>query len=236
MALYVIADTHLALGDPEKTMEVFGGWRGYTEKLSENWARLVRPEDTVVLPGDISWAMGIEKAVPDFAFLDALPGTKLIGKGNHDYWWGTVRKMQTVLVEAGLSTVHFLFNNAYLCDGISVCGSRGWFFDAQEAADNARVIAREVQRLRVSIEAGLALGGEPVVFMHYPVVLDGKVCEPLLEVLKTYAIRRCYFGHIHGDLTGRLSDFSYEGVRFSLISADSLGFTPKKVALSSSFI
>ena len=235
MSLYVIADLHLALGEPEKTMDVFGGWRGYTEKLSENWARLVRPEDTVVLPGDISWAMEIGQAVTDLAFLHALPGTKLIGKGNHDYWWGTLRKMQSVLDAAGLSSIRFLFNNAYRCGEISVCGTRGWFFDAQEAADNAKVIAREAQRLKTSIEAGLALGGEPVVFMHYPVVMDGRICEPLFDVLKAYSISRCYFGHIHGDPSGHLADYTYEGVRFSLVSSDSLGFTPKKVRLCPEF-
>ena len=229
MALYVIADLHLAFGAPEKTMDVFTGWHGYTERIRDNWTRIVRPEDTVVLPGDISWAMGIRNAAADFKFLDALPGTKLIGKGNHDYWWGTVKKMTEMLDANGLSTIRFLFNNAYLCDGISVCGSRGWFFDAQDAEDNAKVIAREAQRLKTSIETGLTLGGEPAVFMHYPVVMDDKTCEPLFRVLQDYRIKRCYFGHIHGDRTGRLADFTVEGVRFSLASADFLDFTPKKV-------
>ena len=230
MSLFVIADLHLALGEPEKSMDVFPGWHGYTHRLSESWARLVRPGDTVVLPGDISWAMDLKEAYADLAFLDALPGVKLIGKGNHDYWWATMRKMQTFTQENGLSTIRFLFNNAFLCEGVSVCGSRGWFFDAQTAEDNAKVIAREAQRLRVSIEAGLALGGTPVVFMHYPVSMDGKRVEPLWDVLKAYGITRCYFGHVHGDRTGRLADFTEEGVRFSLISSDFLDFTPKKVS------
>ena len=230
MSLFVIADLHLALGEPEKSMDVFPRWHGYTEKLSESWARLVRPEDTVILPGDISWAMDLREAYADLAFLDALPGTKIIGKGNHDYWWATMRKMQNFVQENHLSTIRFLFNNAYLCEGVSVCGSRGWFFDAQTAEDNAKVIAREAQRLRVSIEAGLALGGTPVVFMHYPVIMDDKCVEPLRDVLQTYGITRCYFGHVHGDRTGRLADFTEEGVRFSLISSDFLDFTPKKVS------
>ena len=229
MSLFVIADLHLALGVPEKSMDVFPRWRGYTEKLSENWARLVRPEDTVILPGDISWAMDLEDAYADLAFIHALPGTKIIGKGNHDFWWATMRKLQNFVTEKELTTIRFLFNNAYLCEGISVCGSRGWFFDAQEAEDNAKVIAREAQRLRVSIEAGLALGGTPAVFMHYPVIMDDKRVEPLTDVLKEYGITRCFFGHVHGDRTGRLADFTEDGVRFSLISSDFLDFTPKKV-------
>ena len=231
MSLFVISDTHLAFGAPEKTMDVFPGWQRYAERLAENWTRLVGPEDTVVLPGDISWAMTPEAAAPDFAFLHALPGRKLIGKGNHDYWWGTVRKMKGVLEANGFDSIDFLFNNAFLADGIAVCGTRGWFFDAQEAADNAKVIAREAGRLKTSIGAALALGGAPVAFLHYPAVMDGKCCEPILNVLKEYGITRCYFGHIHGDRSGRLADFTAEGIRFSLISADSSDFTPKKVTL-----
>ncbi|MBQ7638821.1 MAG: metallophosphoesterase [Clostridia bacterium] len=231
MSLFVIADTHLSLGNAGKSMDVFGGWHDYVGRLKENWERVVSTEDTVVLPGDISWAMDIKDAAVDFSFLDSLPGTKLIGKGNHDYWWATVNKMNGVLEANGISTVKFLFNNAFLCGDISVCGTRGWFFDAQEAEDNAKIIAREAGRLKTSIEEGIRLGGEPVVFTHYPVVMDDKICEPLFEVLKIYGIKRCYFGHIHADRSGRLGDYTFDGVRFSLVSADFLGFTPKKVSL-----
>ena len=227
--LFVLSDLHLAFGAPEKTMDVFPGWQGYAERLKENWTRLVRPEDTVALPGDISWAMDLKDAAADLRFLHSLPGTKLIGKGNHDYWWGTMRKMQALLDENGLDSIRFLFNNAYSADGIAVCGTRGWFFDAQEAEDNAKVIAREAGRLRTSIEAALKVGGEPVAFMHYPVAMDGNTVEPLMRVLTDYGIRRCYFGHIHSERTGRLASYEVNGVRFMLTSADFLRFTPKKV-------
>ncbi len=231
MSLYVISDLHLALGEPEKTMDVFGGWHNYTERLRKNWTLLVRPEDTVVLPGDVCWAMDIRNVAEDFGFLESLPGTKLLGKGNHDYWWGTMRKMQNTVEDMGFATIKFLFNNAFRVGDIAVCGTRGWFFDAQEAEDNAKVIAREAQRLKTSIEAALSLGGTPTAFLHYPVIMDGNVCEPLLRVLKEYGIKRCYFGHIHGDRSGRFADFTAEGIRFSLVSSDFLDFTPKKVAL-----
>ena len=232
MSLYVIADTHLSFGT-DKPMDVFKGWSDYTDRLSSAWKELVTPEDTVVIPGDISWAMDIKNAVKDFEFLNSLPGEKLIGKGNHDYWWCTMRKMEEFLRENHFDTLHFLFNNAYLVNGISVCGSRGWFFDAagENSAENEKVILREAGRLRRSIEAGIALGGEPTVFMHYPVVTDEGACKPLLDVLKEYGIKRCYFGHIHGDRSGRYNDYTAEGIRFSLISADNLAFCPKKVMI-----
>lgn len=230
MSLFVLADPHLSLGT-DKPMDIFIGWQGYVDRLRSNWERLVKPEDTVVLPGDISWAMDIKNCKEDFGFLHSLPGTKIIGKGNHDYWWTTMKKMQGFLDENGFDSIKILFNNAFLADGISVCGTRGWFFDAQEAEDNSKIIAREAGRLRTSIEAGLSLGGTPVVFTHYPVVMDDKACEPLFDVLKAYGIGRCYFGHIHGDKTGRLTDYTVDGVRFSLISADYLGFCPKFVSI-----
>ena len=229
MALFTISDPHLSFGT-DKPMDVFRGWENHTKKLKENWERLVRPEDTVVLPGDISWAMSLEETAEDLAFLDALPGIKLLGKGNHDYWWSTMRKLNAFVEARGFSTIRFLFNNAYLADGFAVCGTRGWFFDEDGGAEeNEKIILREAGRLRTGIEAALALGGEPTVFTHYPVAADGAVCEPLFGVLREYGIRRCFFGHIHGEKTARYDDYAVEGIRFSLVSADRLGFCPKKI-------
>lgn len=231
MALYTIADTHLSFGC-DKPMDIFKGWTDYTQRLSAKWNALVEPSDTVVIPGDISWAMTLGETAADFRFLDALPGTKIIGKGNHDYWWQTMSKLNIFLRENGFSTIKFLFNNAYRVGDIAVCGARGWFFDAAgaDSEENRRVIDREAGRLARSIEAGIQTGGEPVAFMHYPVACDGCVCEPIMTVLKKYGIRRCYFGHIHGDRTGRFADFTVDGVRFSLVSSDFLAFCPKSVA------
>lgn len=229
MALYTIADPHLSFGT-EKPMDIFKGWSNYTERLRENWEKTVSPGDTVVMPGDISWAMNLQEAKKDFEYINSLPGTKIIGKGNHDYWWATMRKLNAFTAENNFDTIKFLFNNAYEADGIAICGSRGWFFD--DKSDNAeKVIAREAGRLRTSIEAAVATGREPVVFMHYPVVYESGVCTELLEVLKNYNIHRCYFGHIHGEKTERYREYCYAGIRFSLISADFLSFCPKKVSL-----
>lgn len=225
--LYVLSDPHLSFG-AEKPMDIFSGWANYTERLRETWSAIVTDRDTVVLPGDISWAMDLNGAREDFAYLNALPGTKIIGKGNHDFWWTTMKKMEAFLAENEFATLKLLFNNAYRVDEFAVCGTRGWFFD-EVTEDVEKVLRREAGRLRTSIEAALALGGEPVAFLHYPVVYDGKVCEELFSVLKEYDIKRCYFGHVHGDRSGRWNDYEYDGVRFSLASADCLGFCPKKV-------
>ena len=229
MSVFVIADPHLSLGS-EKPMDIFRGWQDYTARLKSNWEALVSPGDTVILPGDISWAMSMNEALEDLKFINSLPGTKIIGKGNHDYWWATMKKMNEFTKENNLTTLNFLFNNTYVAEDIAVCGSRGWFFD--DKADNAeKVIAREAGRLSMSIEEALKTGKEPVAFMHYPVVYESGVCEELLAVLKKYGIKRCYFGHIHGDRTGRYGKYEYDGITFSLISADFLAFCPKKVML-----
>lgn len=229
MSVYVIGDPHLSLGT-DKPMDIFRGWQDYTDRLQKNWESIVSDTDTVVIPGDISWAMSLSEAEKDLAFLDSLPGRKIIGKGNHDYWWSTMRKMNTFLEEKNFSTLSFLFNNAYEAEDMAICGTRGWFFD--DKSDNAeKVILREAGRLRTSIEAALVTKKEPVVFLHYPVVYESGVCEELLEVLKNYGIKRCFFGHIHGERTGRYEKYTHDGITFSLISADFLTFCPKKIIL-----
>ncbi|MBQ7687588.1 MAG: metallophosphoesterase [Clostridia bacterium] len=228
MAVYVIADPHLSFGT-DKPMNIFRGWDRHAEKMQENWLATVRPEDAVVLPGDISWAMTPEQALADLQFLHELPGTKIIGKGNHDYWWATMRKMTALAEEHGLSSLRFLFNNAFLADGIAVCGTRGWFFDAEADAQGEKIILREAGRLRASLTAGQALGGTLTAFLHYPAAADGRVCAPLMEVLHEFGVKRCYFGHLHGQNTARYDDFTVEEIRFSLVSADHLQFCPLRV-------
>ena len=134
MALFVLGDPHLSLG-AAKPMDIFPGWNGYVERLESNWRKLVRPEDTVVLAGDISWAMRLTDTRHDFAFLQSLPGQKLILKGNHDYWWTTANKMKEYFKAQGFDTLHLLHNNSYSVEGYSSCGTRGWLFDVAEPHD-----------------------------------------------------------------------------------------------------
>lgn len=225
MALFAIADTHLSL-TTNKSMSVFPGWDDYVVRLEENWRNLVKPEDTVVIAGDISWGMNLKQARDDFAFLHSLPGRKLILKGNHDYWWTTRRQMDLFFAENGFDSLCIVHNDAVEVDGrYAVCGSRGWFFDAEEDADKL-VLLREAGRLRTSIRAAKDTGLEPVVFLHYPPIYADQICTEILDVLKEEGISRCFYGHVHGKGIRLAVQGEIEGIRFRLISADSVHFCP----------
>lgn len=227
MSLFALGDPHLSLGT-DKPMDVFPGWSDYVYRIEKNWNAVVSDKDTVLLAGDISWAMKLDECFADFVFLNKLNGQKIIIKGNHDYWWNTMHKMTVYLESNHFDTMRILFNNAYRVGDISVCGTRGWFFDAASETDKKTVL-REAQRLRTSIEAGIALGGEPVVFLHYPPVSETQVCEEIYSVLIEYGIKRCYFGHLHGEKTGRYASFERDGIKFGLVSCDFLSFCPKLI-------
>lgn len=227
MSLFAIADTHLSLGT-DKPMDIFKGWSGYVDKLRENWESTVSDSDTVVIAGDISWGISLEGALDDFRFIDSLPGQKIILKGNHDYWWTTMRKMETFLSENKMNTIRFLHNNTIMVGDIAVCGSRGWFFDAEESADN-KVLIREAGRLRTSINLAKETGLEPVVFLHYPPITQNMVCEEIYNVLLETGVRRCYYGHLHGPSMTRSINSVRDGIEFALISCDFLAFAPKLV-------
>jgi len=240
MALYAISDLHLStLDSTNKSMEVFGRrWDGYMERIKNNWLRLITDEDTVVIPGDISWALTLEEALSDLKFIDSLPGKKLLGKGNHDFWWNTMKKHYAFFEKNGIGSIDFLFNNAHLVDGLIVAGTRGWYNDeeAKNAPDNAdfeKLVNRERVRLQMSLKAAAAIKNEHpeceiVAFMHFPPFWNEKASDSLIELLKEYGVRRVYYGHIHGNYTVPES-FEYENIKMSIISADYLGFIPKHI-------
>ncbi len=227
MALYVIGDLHLSLSG-NKSMDVFPGWKGYVEKIEKNWLAKVRPEDTVILAGDTSWGMSFAEARADFAFIDALPGQKIILKGNHDYWWATMNKMTGFFAENGFQTLHILHNNHFVAEGLCICGSRGWLFDQGEPADQ-KVIAREAGRLEASIYSACDRPEEKVVFLHYPPVYGEQISPEIVDVLLRHRIRRCYYGHIHSSGCSYALNGDYMGIEFRLISADYIGFDPVQI-------
>ena len=241
MALFTISDLHLSQNSAtDKSMEVFGKrWHDYVTRLKKNWTALISDKDTVVLAGDISWALSAEEAVEDFLFLESLPGKKIVGKGNHDFWWQTMRKLDAFKEKNKLSSISFLYNNAFLVEDFIVCGTRGWFYDPScdnipADTDFNKIIARETVRLRLSLDEACKLKEENpdkeiLVFLHFPVIWSGKASEEILAVLKEYNIRRVYYGHIHGSYETP-STFDAEGIHFCITSADFLHFTPILVA------
>ncbi|WP_411676691.1 metallophosphoesterase [Caproicibacter sp.] len=225
MSLYAIADLHLSLG-ADKPMDVFEGWKNYTERLQKNWRSVVGGEDTVVIAGDISWAMKLEDSQRDFRFIHELPGKKLILKGNHDYWWSTRQKIENFFEENGFTDLGLIHNCAAPAGDRAVCGTRGWLYNAESQQDK-KIVSREVGRLNASLDDAERLGLKPVVFLHYPPVYDGMECTEILDVLASHKISDCYFGHIHGSLAAkRAPDGEYRGIRMHLISCDYLGFSP----------
>ena len=227
MALYAIGDLHLCLGAP-KPMDVFGGaWVGYMEKLKEGLS-VIGPEDTTVLMGDLSWALDLDQAQADFAWINAIPGRKIILKGNHDYWWSTVAKFQKFCAENGFSDLNLLNNNAFFYDDYAICGTRGWFFEEERSGQHdEKVFKRELMRLEASLKA--AGEKQKLVFLHYPPRYKGYECPEILALLEKYEVRRCFYGHLHGGSHKLALEGQWDGVDFRLASADYLNFRPIRV-------
>lgn len=225
MALFAIADTHLSLST-NKSMNVFSGWDDYVERLERHWREIVTDDDTVVIAGDISWGMNLKQAQKDFAFLHSLPGKKLIFKGNHDYWWTTRRQMDLFFEQNGFDSLRIVHNDAVTVgDRYAVCGTRGWFFDAEEDADKL-VLLREAGRLRTSIKAAKETGLTPVVFLHYPPRYADQICPEILAVLEEEEMTHCFYGHVHSNGIRLAVQGEVEGIHYRLISADALQFCP----------
>ena len=229
MALYAIGDLHLSLG-AEKPMDVFGGkWLGYMDKLREG-VSVIGPEDTTVLLGDLSWALNLEGAVKDFAWINQIPGRKIILKGNHDYWWSTAAKFYKFCQENGFEDQWILNNNHYEYDGWAICGTRGWFFEEDRGGTHdEKVFRRELIRLETSLKS--AGDKNKMVFLHYPPRYRGYECREIIELLERYEVRRCFYGHLHSESHKLAVEGLWGGVEYRLVSADYIGFKPVTVII-----
>ncbi|MBR4016421.1 MAG: metallophosphoesterase [Oscillospiraceae bacterium] len=227
MALYVIGDLHLCLSAP-KPMDVFGGaWAGYMDKLKEGIS-VIHPEDTTILLGDLSWALSLEDSKADFAWIDQIPGRKIIVKGNHDYWWSTSAKFYKFCNQNNFSNQWIMNNNCYEYNGYALCGTRGWFFEEERGSTHdEKIFKRELLRL----EASLRSAGElpKLVFLHYPPQYRGYECKEILDLLKAYDVRQCYYGHLHGASHALAMEGQWDGIDYTLVSADRLNFKPYKI-------
>ena len=229
MAIYTIADLHLSFNNP-KPMDIFGdNWKNHEMRLKEDWIGKVRDEDTVILPGDFSWATYIEEAYPDFKYLEELPGKKILIKGNHDYWWTTVTSMKRYLKENNFNTIDFIYNNSVKVEDKAIVGTRGWTF--QESENSIKMINRENQRLELSINDAINKYGkeyEIIAFLHYPpltssLLLENKYLD-FYKTLRKYEIKRCYYGHLHGKSHADAVIGEVGGINFQLVSGDYLDF------------
>ncbi len=245
MSVWVLADLHLAFGNPKKSMEVFGPtWKDYANRIRENWTRLVQPDDLVLIPGDISWALNLEDALIDLRWIDALPGQKLLIRGNHDYWWPSATKLRAVAPPS----INFLQNSAFEWRGIAFGGARLWdtreyaFDDAityvenalakakeREAPETERIFVRELERLKLSLGKLSPSAKMRIALTHYPPI--GKNLHPsrASAILEDYAIDLCVFGHLHSVKKNALPFGKARGVDYLLTSADYLDFTPIKI-------
>ena len=227
MALYAIGDLHLCLGAP-KPMDIFGGaWVGYMQKLQEG-VSAIGPEDTTVLLGDLSWALDLEHAREDFAWIDQIPGRKIILKGNHDYWWSTASKFYKFCGDNGFTNQLILNNNHYEYEGVAICGTRGWFFEEDRSGGHdEKIFKRELLRLEASLQSA---GDLPkIVFLHYPPRYKGYECPEIIELLKRYDVRSCYYGHLHGPSHGLAMEGLWDGIDYKLVAADKLNFRPMRI-------
>ena len=227
MSLYAIGDLHLCLG-ASKPMDIFGGaWIGYLDKLKAGLS-VVRADDTLVLLGDISWALGLEEAKADFLWINEIPGRKIILKGNHDYWWNTAAKFQRFCDTNRLLDMYLLNNNYYVYNGIAICGTRGWFFEEERSGEHdEKVFKRELLRLEASLKAA---GDLPkYVFLHYPPRYKGYECPEIIDLMQKYSVQRCFYGHLHGASHGLAIEGLWNGIDYKLVSADKLNFSPFKV-------
>lgn len=226
MALYAIGDLHLSL-TVDKPMDIFGaGWAGHVRKLEEAFSQMDEA-DVTVLCGDTSWGIDLDESLEDFLFIDRLPGRKIILKGNHDYWWNTAAKMRRFFEEYRISSIDILHNNCYFYGEYAICGTRGWFYEEEQSGHNEKVLNREVMRLETSLAAA---GERPILcFLHYPPMYQGYQCPEILAALEKYRVKSCCYGHLHGPAIRRRWEGERHGTEFSLISADYLGFAPKKI-------
>ena len=232
MNLYAIGDLHLPGGD-DKPMNVFGDhWEGHFERICTDWRERVTDDDLVLIPGDISWAMQLDHARPDLAAIAALPGRKVILKGNHDYWWTSITQVRTAIGE----TMRAVQNDAVDLGDVVVCGSRGWVIptkDTQLSPEDERITARELLRMEMSLQAARKLAGErPVIaMMHFPPLYDLERDTAFTQLAERYGVHTLVYGHLHGAGIRVAYNGEWNGVRYRLVSCDALDFSLSQIEL-----
>ncbi|MCD8390919.1 MAG: metallophosphoesterase [Firmicutes bacterium] len=230
MALFTIGDLHLPLGI-DKPMDIFGGkWTNYVERIADNWQTNVKNNDVVVIPGDFSWATYLEQTYKDFEFLNKLNGTKILLKGNHDYWWTTLNKLNKFIAENGFEDIYFLHNNSYKYGGTAICGTRGWMHPHWEnvTEDDIKIFNREAARLKISLDSARDYS-EIYVFTHYPPMSLNLEENDFVKTMRQYPVTKCVYGHLHSHSHRNAVNKTVGGIEYMLVSGDYIDFNPVKL-------
>lgn len=232
MSIYAIGDLHLSFSE-SKPMNIFGdNWDNHEDKIKENWLKKIKEDDLVILPGDFSWAMYLKDTEKDFQYLNSLPGKKILTKGNHDYWWATIKSMKEYVEERNFLNIDFLMNNAYIYEDTMIVGTRGWSFN--ETENSEKMEERELSRLENSIKYGLELARdkhyEIICVMHYPPItkqmIENNKESAYINIMNKYNIHTCIYGHLHGHSHGEAVEGIVQDVNLQLVSSDYLNFNP----------
>lgn len=227
MALWAISDLHLALST-NKPMDIFGeNWYKHEEKIKENWLRLVSENDTVLIAGDISWSMRIENGMADLEWIHNLPGKKIFIKGNHDYWWNSITKLNNLYED-----MNFIQNNFFNYEDYAICGTRGWLCPGSTnfSKRDEKIYNREINRLRLSLDSAVKSGYEKIlVIMHYPPTNDKFEDTDFIDIFHEYKVEKVIYGHLHGPSLKNLFEGVHSNIEYIVTSADYLNFTPKPI-------
>ena len=231
MSIYVIGDLHLYFSI-DKPMNIFGfNWENHAEKIKDNWIKKVKETDTVLIPGDFSWATYLEETYKDFEFLNNLPGRKILLKGNHDYWWTTLNKMNNYIKNSGFENIDFLYNNSFFIEDKIITGTRGWISNLNN--ENLKILKRENERLKLSIKSGIEKYGEDkeiIVLMHYPPFIKENVENiDFVKTMKEFNVSKCFYGHLHSDSHKEAIEGKIENIEFKLVSSDYINFDLLKI-------
>ena len=237
MAIYALADLHLALSNPEKSMDVFGSrWEGYIDRVRDNWINTVTDADTVLIPGDISWATYIDKAEEDFRFISELPGNKLLSRGNHDFWWTTMKKMEEYFAEKGFTNLQFVRTNVVEADGCLISGTRGWMIESRdsiEGSDNRKIYERERLRIQMCVdklnEVDPDHSRKHILMIHYPPITAKQEFTDFAQLIADGGVDICVYGHLHGKAHKKAFEGDFGGTKFICSSADYVEFCPVKI-------
>ncbi|ACA56161.1 serine/threonine protein phosphatase [Clostridium botulinum] len=227
MSLYAISDLHLAFNE-DKPMDIFGDkWFMHHKRIKENWENKITKDDTVLIAGDISWSMKIEEGLHDLEWIHNLKGRKILIKGNHDYWWSSINKLNKLYED-----MNFIQNNFFVYENYAICGTRGWNPKPSDnfTAHDEKIYRRELIRLRLSLDAAKKAGMEKfIVMLHYPATNDKFEDSPITELLKEYNVEKVIYGHLHGISTTRSLEGLRDGVEYYLTSCDHINFDPVKI-------